>query len=104
LSFKIQEKLSALALMLEVIYKARGSIVPTLLTIAFYTDISKNMFDRGPKGFKAYQDQLDLHYEVMHYIGTMKTPMVSIMDGIVSKYMLYMYHKPANQDVNCIVL
>jgi 3-hydroxyisobutyryl-CoA hydrolase len=40
---------------------------------------------KDPKKHLALEHQIDTEYEMIHFMGTMKTPYVVIMDGITSK-------------------
>lgn len=40
---------------------------------------------KDPSMHAALEHQIDTEYDMIHYIGTMKTPYIAVMDGITSK-------------------
>lgn len=40
---------------------------------------------KDPSMHDALEHQIDTEYDMIHYIGTMKTPYIAVMDGITSK-------------------
>ncbi len=47
---------------------------------------------KDPKLHAGLDNQIDTEYELLHYIGTMKTPFIAVMDGITSKVIRRCYY------------
>lgn len=51
--------------------------------IFFFIDVVNSLKD--PAKHRDFEHQIDTEYDMLHFMGTMKTPYIAVMDGITSK-------------------